>query len=84
MTPAGLTLLAATTRSASQALCPALFRLALLASGVVEFIRFNGPLYLALHLIGQSGIAQLPTPAIAGPDMEAPQGPTSWPDNTQK
>jgi hypothetical protein len=71
MTPAELTLLAATTRLASQALCPALFRLALLASDVVEFIRFNGPLYLALHLIGQGGIAQPPTPAIAGPDMDA-------------
>jgi hypothetical protein len=71
MPPAGLTLLAPTTRSASQALFPALFRLALLASSVVEFVRFNGPLYLALHLIGQGGIAHPPTPAIAGPDMDA-------------
>jgi len=70
MTPAGLTLLAAPTRSASQALLPALFRLAFLASGVVEFIRVNGSLDLALHLIGQGGMAQPPTRAIAGPDME--------------
>jgi hypothetical protein len=45
--------------------------LALLASGVIEFIGFNGSLQLTLHLIGQGGIAQPPTPAIAGPDMDA-------------
>jgi hypothetical protein len=40
--PTGLALLAATTRSAAQMFFPALLRLPLLASGVIEFIRFHG------------------------------------------
>src|SRR5215831_4104880 len=69
MPPTGLTLLAASTRAASQRFLPALFRLALLPGGVIEVIRFDGALQLALHLVGQGGIAQPPTPAVAGPDM---------------
>src|SRR5262249_61486587 len=68
--PSGLTFLATPTRAASQRLLAALGRLALLPSGVIEVIRFDGALQLALHLIGQGGIAQPPAPAIAGPDMD--------------
>src|SRR5262249_16310834 len=46
--PPGLTFLAAPTRAAAQMLCSALFRLALLASGVIEVIRFHGALQLPL------------------------------------
>src|SRR6266487_1421740 len=67
--PTGLALLAAPTRSAAQMFFSALFRLPLLASGVIEFIRFHGALQLPLHLVGQGGIAQPPTPAIARPAM---------------
>jgi hypothetical protein len=55
--PARLALLAAPTRAAAQRLFPAAVRLALLPSGVIEFIRFNGALQLTLHLIGERGIA---------------------------
>src|SRR2546423_11347386 len=44
MTPTGLTFLAATTRTASQRLLPALRRLTLVASGMVEVIGFHRPL----------------------------------------
>jgi hypothetical protein len=71
MAPAGLALLAATTRSATQRLLPALPRLSLVASGMVEVIRFNRAFQLAVHLIGQGRIAQPPAPAVAGPDMDA-------------
>ncbi len=37
---------------------------------MVEVIRFNGPLSLAMHLIGQRGIAQPPAPPIARTDMQ--------------
>src|SRR5262245_31320792 len=67
--PARFALLAATTRSAAQMSFPALFRLPLLARSVIEFIRFHGALQLPLHLVGQGGIAQPPTPAVAGTDM---------------
>src|SRR5687768_9750900 len=40
MAPAGLALLAAPTRPTSQGLLAPLFRLPLVASGVIEFIRF--------------------------------------------
>ena len=46
-----------------------LFRLPLMASGVIELIRFHGALELPLHLVGQGGIAQPPTPALARPHM---------------
>ena len=55
--PTGLTFLAATTRAASQRLFPALRCLTLVASGMVEVIRFNRAFELAMHLIGQNGIA---------------------------
>ena len=71
MASTGLPLLTATTCSASQRLLPTVFRLPLLASGVIEFICFDRALHLTLHLIGQGTIAQPPAPAIAGPDMDA-------------
>src|SRR5215831_13531728 len=69
--PTGLTFLATPTRAASQGLLAALGRLALLPSGVIEVIRFDGALQLAPYLIGQGRIAQPPTPAIAGADMDS-------------
>src|SRR5262249_38859476 len=69
--PAGLAFLAATTRSAAQMFFPALFRLPLLARGVIEFIRFHGARQLPLHLVGQGGIPEPPAPAVAGPTMDA-------------
>jgi len=67
--PTGLAFLAAPTRSAAQIFFPVLLRLPLLVSGVREFIRFHGALQLPLHLVGQGGIAQPPTPALARPHM---------------
>ena len=45
-------------------------RAALVARSVIEVIRFDRALHLALHLIGQGRIAQPPAPPIAGPDMD--------------
>src|SRR5262245_6724625 len=70
MASTGLQLFTVTTRSASHRLLPTVFRLPLLTSGVIEFIRFDRALHLTLHLIGQGTIAQPPAPAIAGPDMD--------------
>src|SRR5262249_2795162 len=64
------TLLAAPTCPASQVLFSAVFRLALLAGGVIEVIGFDGAFQLAMHLIGHGGIAQPPAPAIAGAAMD--------------
>jgi hypothetical protein len=36
---------------------------------MVEIIGFNGAFQLAMHFIRQGGIAEPPTPPIAGPDM---------------
>jgi hypothetical protein len=69
MAPTRLTFLAAPTRSTPQRLLPTLLGLPLLASGVIEIIRFDGPFQLTLHFIGQRRIAQPPAPPIAGPDM---------------
>jgi hypothetical protein len=44
--------------------------LALLTSGVIELIRFNGALQLTIGLIGDGGIAQPPAPAIARAAMD--------------
>src|SRR5262249_45823177 len=66
----GLPLLPATTRSAPQRLPATAFRLPLVASGVVEVIGFHRPPQLAIHLIGQGGIAQPPAPAITRADMD--------------
>src|SRR5262244_4226769 len=71
MTPAGLALLTTPTRSAPQVLCPSVFGLAFLASGVIEIICFDGPFQLPLHFIGQGSIAQPPAPTVAGPAMDA-------------
>src|SRR5262245_51740146 len=58
MAAPGLTLLAAPPCAAAQRLLPALLGLALLPSGVIEVIRFHGAFQLAVHLVGQGGIAQ--------------------------
>src|SRR6266516_1466097 len=67
--PTGLAFLAAPPGAAAQGFLPTLVRLPLLTSGVIEFIRFHGALQLPLHFVGQGGIAQPPTPAIARPPM---------------
>src|SRR2546423_9306519 len=51
MAPTRLTFLAAPTRSTPQRLLPTLLGLPLLASGVVEIIRFDDPFQLTLHFI---------------------------------
>src|SRR5262249_13534053 len=78
VTPPGLALLAAPTRAAAQRLLPTLFGLPLVAHGVVEVIRLHRAFELAIHLIGQGGIAEPPAPPIAGPDMH-PQLPGNAP-----
>src|SRR5215471_2253731 len=70
MAPAGLTLLAAPTRTASQCLFPALLGLPLVPRGVIEVIRFHRALQPALGFVGHGRIAQPPTPPIAGPAMD--------------
>src|SRR5215475_7533006 len=67
--PPGLAFLAATTRSAAKRLFPALLRLPLVPSGVIEVVGFDYALQLPLHLVGHGGMAQPPTPAIARPPM---------------
>jgi hypothetical protein len=71
MAPTGLTFLAAPTRATPQVFLPSAFGLSLLASRVIEGIRFHRALHLALHLIGQGRIAEPPAPAIACPDVDA-------------
>jgi hypothetical protein len=70
MAPAGLTLLAAPTRSATQRLGATLLGLALLASGLVEVIRFHRALQPALGFVRHGRIPQPPAPAVAGPAMD--------------
>src|SRR5215831_13003948 len=70
MPPPGLTLLAAPTRAASQRLLAPALRLALLAGGVIEVIRFHGALQPALGFVGHGRIAQPPAPAITSPAMD--------------
>src|SRR5262249_2632017 len=65
-----LACLAATPGVASQRLLAARLGLSLLAGGVREVIGFDRPCQLTTALIGQGGIAQPPTPAIARADME--------------
>jgi hypothetical protein len=57
MAPAGLTLLAATTRSATQMLCATLLGLALLAGGVIEVIRFHYACQLTIDFVGDGRMA---------------------------
>src|SRR5262249_9296062 len=71
MAPAGLTLFASATGSAAQRLLAAPFRLALVASGVVELIGFDRPLQPASSLVGQGCVAQPPAPAVTGAAMNA-------------
>jgi hypothetical protein len=70
MAPARLALLAATTRPTSQGLVPAVLCLPLAAGGVIEFIRFNRALQLAIGLVGYGSIAQPPAPVLARADMD--------------
>src|SRR5262249_14911069 len=65
--PPGLAFLATPPWRAAQGLFPTLFGLALVASGMIQVVGFDRPCQLPLHLIGQSRIAQPPTPAIARP-----------------
>src|SRR5262245_3116418 len=67
--PPGLALLPAPTRAAPQRPLATALRLPLVASGVIEVIGFHSPRQLAVHLIGQGGIAQPPAPTIARADM---------------
>src|SRR4029434_10926832 len=70
MASTGLPLFTGLPRAAPQYLLPALLGLPLVARRVIEVIRFDRALQLALHLIRQGGIAQPPAPAVAGPDMD--------------
>src|SRR5262245_13667080 len=69
--PTGLALLAPATRPASQRFLPARRRWPLGASGMVEVIGFHCPFQLAMHLVGERGIAEPPAPAIARSDVNA-------------
>src|SRR5215471_13572162 len=70
MASTGLAFLAAPPGLATQYLLPAVCRLALVARSMVEIIRFDRAVQLALYLRGQGGIPEPPTPAIAGADMD--------------
>ena len=70
MAPAGLTLLAATTRSAPSRLWATLRGVALLAGTVLESIRCHRPLQPALGFVGHGRIPQPPAPARAGPALD--------------
>jgi hypothetical protein len=52
MPPARLALLAAPTCPTAERLFPTLFGLSLVASGMIEVIRFNRTFQLTVHLIG--------------------------------
>src|SRR5262249_32524731 len=69
MSPARFALLAPPPRSATQVSFAPLLGLALLASGVIEVIRFHCTCYLAVGFIGEGCIAQPPAPAIARTTM---------------
>jgi len=69
MASAGLACFAATPRAASQRLGPAALGLTRVAGGVIEVIGFPRAGLLAVHLVGQRGMAQPPAPVIARPDM---------------
>src|SRR5215831_500462 len=69
MAPTGLAFLPPATRAAPQRLLATAFPLPLVASSMVEIISFHSPRQLAVHLIGQGGIAQPPAPTIARADM---------------
>jgi hypothetical protein len=70
MAPTRFALLAATTCPASQVLFASVFRLPLVAGGVIKFVGFDCALQLALHLVGQGRIAQPLAPTIARTDMD--------------
>src|SRR5215831_18681179 len=66
MTPARLTLFAATPWPPSERLGPALLGLAFIPSDVIELIRLNRAFQLTISFIGESSIPEPPAPAIAG------------------
>jgi hypothetical protein len=70
MAPTRFTLLAPPPLTAAQRLLPALVCLALLASGMVEFVGFDGPFYVVIRLVGDSRISQPSAPPIARADMD--------------
>src|SRR5215475_5649212 len=70
MALAGLPFLAPAPRPASQRLLPAVGGLALVPRRVIEGIRFHCALQLTTGCIGESRVAEPPTPAIAGANME--------------
>jgi len=57
MAPPGLAFLATPPWPVPQGLLPAIFGLPLIAGGVIQLIRLNRAFQLAVHLIGQGGIA---------------------------
>src|SRR5262249_19412121 len=57
MATTGLAFLATATRAAPQRLLATAWRLPFVAGRMVEVIGFDRPLQLALHLLGQGGIA---------------------------
>jgi hypothetical protein len=65
----GLAFLTTPPWPAPQRFLPTLFRLPLVASSLVQVIGFDRALSLAVHLIGQGGVAQPPAPPIACADM---------------
>src|SRR5262245_11075315 len=69
MPPPRFTFLAAATRAAPQRLLAPALRLALLAGGVIELVRFHRALQPALGLVGHGTITEPPAPTIAGPAM---------------
>ena len=70
MAPAGLTLLATTTRSTPQRLGATLLGSALLAGSVIEVIRFHRACQPAIDFVGHGRIPQPPAPAIARTAMD--------------
>src|SRR5262245_29983169 len=70
MTPPRLALLTAPTCAAPQRLLTTTVRLALLASGMIEVIRFHRALQPAIGFVGDGRLAEPPAPAITGPDMD--------------
>ncbi len=69
--PPGLTLLATPPWLSAQRFRPPFLGLSFMTGGVIEVISFDCPCQLPSDLIGQGGIAQPPTPAIARADMDA-------------
>src|SRR5687767_2321206 len=71
MAPSGLALLATSPWLAAQRFRPAHLGLSLVSSGAIELIGFDRPVQLTTDLIGEGCIAQPPTPAVAGANMDS-------------